>query len=217
MPGANALAFLSQFSHLSLSAVSLICLSHVSSSLQGNVSFPDPQHMVDKAKTLGLSPGWYMNNCGCNEHQFEGEMVATIMKGSVRALTDMGWEGLKLDSCSQFNNLSWWSRLVNESSKVPVLMENCHQGGFDPGMVQWQGYIRNATTGNYSHQLGYFSAGHDMRPPMPNTTFDKCKAACDSTNCDGFCFENPNPHPETIGLCYVKNTTHFLPTDLSSR
>ena len=55
--------------------------------------------MVDKAKRLGLSPGWYLNNCGGNEHQFEGEMVATIMKGSVKALTDMGWEGLKLDSC----------------------------------------------------------------------------------------------------------------------
>ena len=25
---------------------------------QGNVSFPDPQHMVTKAKSLGLSPGW---------------------------------------------------------------------------------------------------------------------------------------------------------------
>ena len=34
-------------------------------------------------------------------------MVATIMKGSVKALVDMGWEGLKLDSCSQFNNLSY--------------------------------------------------------------------------------------------------------------
>ena len=25
---------------------------------QGNVSFPDPQAMVDKAKRLGLAPGW---------------------------------------------------------------------------------------------------------------------------------------------------------------
>ena len=49
-----------------------------------------------------------LNNCGCNEHQFEGEMITTIMEGSVKAVTDMGWEGLKLDSCSQFNNLSWW-------------------------------------------------------------------------------------------------------------
>jgi hypothetical protein len=70
---------------------------------QGNVSFPDPQHMVDKAKMLGLSPGWYLNNCGCNEHQFEGEMITTIMKGSVKALTDMGWEGLKLE-CGYFHD-----------------------------------------------------------------------------------------------------------------
>jgi hypothetical protein len=61
---------------------------------QGNVSFPNPQGMVDKAKALGLSPGWYLNNCGCNEHQFVGKMVDTIMKGSVKALVDMGWEGL---------------------------------------------------------------------------------------------------------------------------
>lgn len=35
---------------------------------QGNVSFPDPQHMVDKAKRLGLSPGWYLNNCGVHTY-----------------------------------------------------------------------------------------------------------------------------------------------------
>ena len=80
---------------------------------------------------------WYLNNCGCNEHQFEGPMIATIMEGSVKALAEMGWEGLKLDSCSQFNNLSWWNELINATGK-PVLLENCHQGGFDPGMNQWQ-------------------------------------------------------------------------------
>ena len=45
------------------------------------------------------------------------------MKASVNALTDMGWEGLKIDSCSQFNNLSWWNALINESSTVPVLLQ----------------------------------------------------------------------------------------------
>ena len=64
-------------------------------------------------------------------------MIATIMEGSVKAVAAMGWEGLKLDSCSQFNNLSWWNELINATGK-PVLLENCHQGGFDPGMVQWQ-------------------------------------------------------------------------------
>lgn len=63
-------------------------------------------------------------------------MITKIMEGSVRAVVEMKWEGLKLDSCSQFNNLSWWNKLLNDTSPVPVLLENCHQGGFDPGMVQ---------------------------------------------------------------------------------
>ena len=70
----------------------------------------------------------------------------------------------------QFNNLSWWNQLINETGK-PVLLENCHQGGFDPGMVQWQGYIRNATTGAYVHELGYFAQGHDAAPPMVYASF----------------------------------------------
>eukprot|EP01043_Picozoa_sp_COSAG02_P069726 COSAG02_NODE_12070_length_1603_cov_1.240691_2_plen_56_part_00 len=33
-------------------------------------------------------------------------MIATIMKGSVKALTDMGWEGLKLDRSGIQRNFS---------------------------------------------------------------------------------------------------------------
>ena len=143
---------------------------------QGQHAFR-PEHMVFRPKT-GLV-GQYMNNCGCNGHQFEGAMINTIMEGSVKAVVNMGWEGLKLDSCSQFNNLSWWNELINATGH-PVLLENCHQGGFAPGMVQWQGYIRNASVvGGYVHRKGYFSAGHDAVPPIANTTFSSCKAMCD--------------------------------------
>eukprot|EP00729_Bicosta_minor_P022538 gene22538-15707_t len=71
--------------------------------------------MVDKSRKVGGKPssllelGLFIKRMehlfgvigpkeGCNEHQFEGEMVATIMKGSVKAVADMGWDGLKLDS-----------------------------------------------------------------------------------------------------------------------
>ena len=145
-------------------------------------------------------------------------MITTIMKGSVKALTDMGWEGLKLDSCSQFNNLSWWYELINQTSRVPVLLENCHQGGFDPGLKQWQGYVRNSSTGLYEHRLGFFAAGHDLVKPLVNTTYSACKAACDKPACGGFCFESDEAEPVgTISLCYVKqNNTHFQAADLSS-
>ena len=35
------------------------------------------------------------------------------------------------------------------------------QGGYAPGMVQWHAYLRNSSTNVYSHELGYFAAGHD--------------------------------------------------------
>ena len=63
--------------------------------------------------------------------------TATVMEGSVRALVDMEWDGLKLDSCSQFQNMTWWAELINKTGR-PIEQENCHQGGFAPGMKQWQ-------------------------------------------------------------------------------
>eukprot|EP01052_Picozoa_sp_SAG31_P016966 SAG31_NODE_1143_length_9694_cov_5.541011_3_plen_229_part_00 len=168
-------------------------------------------------------------------------MVKTIMEGSVRALVEMGWEGLKLgaalaihtiplcivrlmcvdvmdsDSCSQFNNLSWWNHLINKTSKLPVLQENCHQGGFVPGMTQWQAYLRNATTGVYTHKLGYFATGHDAVQPIGNVSFASCKAECDRLACAGFCFQSDDPEPVSLPRCYVKNSSsHFSPADLSS-
>ena len=36
------------------------------------------QAMVAKAHRLGLSPGWYLNNCGCAENHFDSEMVDKV-------------------------------------------------------------------------------------------------------------------------------------------
>jgi hypothetical protein len=53
-----------------------------------NSAFPDPKGMVDKAHALKLSPGWYLNNCGCAENHFEGAIVDKIMRGSVKMAAD---------------------------------------------------------------------------------------------------------------------------------
>lgn len=63
--------------------------------------FPDMKLMVAAAHARGLKAGWYMNNCICSEHVFEGDAVEAVLTGSVRALHDLGFDGLKLDSCSQ--------------------------------------------------------------------------------------------------------------------
>ena len=102
-----------------------------------------------------------MNNCGCDENQFEGEMIATIMKGSVKAVADMGWDGLKLDSCSQFNNLSWWNQLINETGK-PVLLENCHQGGYVWACGQGCGRSKDGRGGLHSARSIRCKCGGNM-------------------------------------------------------
>jgi hypothetical protein len=49
----------------------------------------------------------------------------------VAATIKSKFDGLKLDSCSQFNNMTEWARLLNKTGKR-VLLENCHQGGLVP-------------------------------------------------------------------------------------
>ena len=67
------------------------------------------------------------------------------------------FDGVKLDSCSQFNNLSLWSALINASGRA-TLIENCHQGAYTPGMRQWQGYLKSSSGSGsgYTHFLGMF-------------------------------------------------------------
>ena len=86
--------------------------------------FPDMGAMVAKAHKLGLKAGWYMNNCICNERSFTGAFIETALQGSVAALHALQFDGVKLDSCSQFNNLTRWNELINASGR-PTLVENC--------------------------------------------------------------------------------------------
>ena len=81
-----------------------------------------------------------LNNCGCAENHFDADTVDLVMRGSVKMLADQGWDGVKFDSCSMFHNLTKWAELINATGR-PVLIENCHQGAYTPGMQQWQGCV----------------------------------------------------------------------------
>jgi len=191
---------------------------------QWNSAFPDPQGMVDKAHKLGLKPGWYLNNCGCAEHDLPAAEVDQVMRASVKMLVDQGWDGVKFDSCSMYYNQTKWAALINESSKKPVMIENCHQGAYTPGMGQWQGYTKNSTTSTYDHFLGMF-----FGLPLPGTegpgnailekvTFDECKQNCTASgkDCDGFTFLSDEVEPKgTISKCYVQKGARRNNQDMS--
>eukprot|EP00729_Bicosta_minor_P001884 gene1884-17200_t len=202
---------------------SLHSIGYDNCGLDGNplidkTKFPNMGEMVDHGHQVGIRVGWYMNNCICSERQFPptGEMVTKIMEKSVAALVGFKFDGLKLDSCSQFNNLTWWNKLINATGR-PILVENCHQGGLAPGAVQWQTYIKDAAV--YTHKLGYLSAGDDIKgSPAANVTAEACFQMCTSSSaCLGLSFEADVAMPKGIlKTCYMKSALHFIDYDATN-
>ena len=92
--------------------------------------------MVDSGHAMNLTVSWYGNACACkSENSYTASTTPTIAQaiaGTVASTVEFGFDGLKLDSCSQFNNMSQWAAELNATGKA-VLLENCHQGGLVPG------------------------------------------------------------------------------------
>jgi hypothetical protein len=61
-------------------------------------------------------------------------MVAKIYEGNVKALKNYGYDGVKIDSCSEFLNMTRWSATM-KAEGLTILTENCHNSdGQDPCM-----------------------------------------------------------------------------------
>eukprot|EP01059_Diplonema_ambulator_P031670 TRINITY_DN588_c0_g3_i1.p1 TRINITY_DN588_c0_g3~~TRINITY_DN588_c0_g3_i1.p1 ORF type:complete len:430 (+),score=134.63 TRINITY_DN588_c0_g3_i1:49-1338(+) len=97
--------------------------------------FPDMKNMTLKGRSKGLKMGWYMNNCICKETQFTDEAyIQKHMEQSAKAVVEYGFEGVKLDGCGQFRNLTWWAELLNQTGTA-IMIENCHWGETVPGQT----------------------------------------------------------------------------------
>ena len=111
--------------------------------------FPDMRSMTDHAHSLGIQMGWYGNNCHCVEKQAVPSWGPAASPGSdrwhhihhdgvkhyqgdVQATIDFGFDGIKLDACGEFQNLSYFAELMNATGK-PILVEDCHWGQDGPG------------------------------------------------------------------------------------
>lgn len=116
--------------------------------LVNETKFPSLRSLTDYVHGLGLKIGFYANNCGCEEHQTVptwGPPASTVVgptdesltdgirhyEGDVQAIVDWGFDGVKLDGCGAFRNLSVWAELLNKTGR-PVLIEDCHWGGDGP-------------------------------------------------------------------------------------
>lgn len=90
--------------------------------------FPNMKDMTDHAHKLGLTAGWYGNNCICAEkHTADSKYYV----GDVKALNDFGFDSVKLDGCGVQTDLEQYYELMNASGKA-ITVENCHWGSKIP-------------------------------------------------------------------------------------
>lgn len=98
--------------------------------------FPNMTAMTEKAHILGLTAGWYGNNCICSEKQ---KATSAMYEQDVHFLTDVfQFDAVKLDGCGTQRDLDLWSELINKTGR-PIMIENCHWGGTVPteGWCPW--------------------------------------------------------------------------------
>ena len=75
---------------------------------------------------LGLTAGWYGNNCICRELRLR-KMAEAVYEGDVRATLNFGFDGIKFDFCGEFLDLDKYAGLFNRSGQR-VAIENSHWG-----------------------------------------------------------------------------------------
>jgi len=90
--------------------------------------FPDMIAMTSHAHELKLTAGWYGNNCICAEKKAATD---AMYEADVAALTEFGFDAVKLDGCGTQRDLDKWAQLLNGTGR-PVMIENCHWGGTVP-------------------------------------------------------------------------------------
>lgn len=85
--------------------------------------FPNLKAMTENAHKLGLTAGWYHNNCWCADHVTEEKYY----ERDAQAIAGFGFDSVKFDGCGKQMDLDLWAKKLNETGR-PVLIENCHWG-----------------------------------------------------------------------------------------
>jgi len=90
-------------------------------------TFPSLAAMVAHGHSKSVAVGFYINNCICAENMWRGggwqaEMADRVYTGTAKFIADAGFDGVKVDSCSQFTNMTRWAALFQK----PMVLEDCH-------------------------------------------------------------------------------------------
>jgi alpha-galactosidase len=95
--------------------------------------FSDFNKMTDHAHSLGLTAGWYGNNCICSDHKIGDRK---FYEGDVKALRKFGFDSWKLDGCGAQTDMQLFDDIIKAtpatSGRDPIMVENCHWGSRVP-------------------------------------------------------------------------------------
>ena len=142
--------------------------------------FPNMSALPATAHALGLTAGFYSNNCACSDH-------CTDLKcflGDVNAIVGWGFDSLKLDGCGKQANIALWYEMFNWTlsnipGSKPLLLENCHNGPrtgtpaaqspFGPfaPTSDWCPFHMYRSSGDIRPQWGSILSNLQTIPPLP--------------------------------------------------
>jgi len=101
--------------------------------LINHARFPSLKNMTSYAHSLGLTSGWYGNNCICSDHKTNEHK---FYAGDVAAMRAFGFDSWKLDGCGAQTDMDLWHELITATppttGRAAVMVENCHWGSRKP-------------------------------------------------------------------------------------
>ena len=176
--------------------------------------FPDMKKMTDYAHSLGLSSGWYGNNCICSDHCRNATECENQIKGDVGQMAKFNFDSWKLDGCGGETDLVLWNKYINATGKA-IMVENCHWGSVKPfkpdrSLPAAEGCPWNFYRSSGDVRASYASVLHNLGTVMPlrsdNLSYPGCWAYPDMLQVG--CQHGPGGARDP-GLSEEETRTHF--------
>ena len=114
--------------------------------------FPNLKALTDHAHDLGLTAGWYHNNCICADHCRNAQECEMQIQQDARAIVEYGFDAVKLDGCGGEMDLHMFDRYLRQyaaeaakeshhhhhrgNNPNPIQIENCHWGRDVPKRIK---------------------------------------------------------------------------------
>lgn len=176
--------------------------------------FPSFKNMTALAHSLGITSGWYGNNCICSDHCSSKEQCDQQIKADVDALREYDFDSWKLDGCGAETDLVTFNKYINSTGR-PITVENCHWGSkvpFKPDrtLPAAEGCPWNFYRSSGDVRASYSSILHNLGTVQPlrtaNLSYPGCWAYPDMLQVG--CAHGPGGASDP-GLTAAETRTHF--------